>query len=458
MNYLHRLMRNMRRFNQRTAFASAGVCLALCVVVSPALGQEQVFKPEASIELSVGHTDNVNRDADELDSDIGRLSVGFSGRSDRRWLQSAVAGDLEYLKYSADELSVDDEVLGSVDGKLAVLIVPDRVQWDFGLNYGQARIDSLGPVGPLNRQTVTSFSTGPQITIPLAERTSLQASGLISEESFEERPDLDARRTAARLGLERQITPVTQLTLAVDVSEIEYDLDSLAYDYETFSLEYRRELATGEALASIGRGSVEIDGDSEPTTVAQLLWKRAIGARSKIEICVGREITDAGNAFAGAGVAVGCPGDVGDVSSVSRTTRNREQGTIPTTNPFVREGGSVSFIWDSALGDLRATFSLSQDRFEEDSTLDNDSTAVELSGSRDFARHWRTAVSARLWVQDFDDIGEKNEDYSVGLSVSRLLSDNMWLSLSFERNRRDGGVDPYDSNEYFLSLGRSFGR
>jgi hypothetical protein len=448
----------MRRFNQRTAFASTGICLALCIVVSPALAQQETFAPEASIELGVGHTDNVNRDADELDSDIGRLSVGFAVRSDRRWLQTAVAGDLEYLKYSADEVSVDDEVLGSVDGTLVVLIVPDRVQWDFGLNYGQARVDALGPVGPLNRQAVTSFSTGPQITIPLAERTSLQASGLISEQSFEERTDLDGRRTAARLGLERQIDPVTRLTFAFDVSETEYDLDSLAYEYETLSLEYRRELATGEAIASIGRGSVEIGGNSEPTTVAQLLWKRAVGARSKIEICVGREITDAGDAFAGAGVAAGCPGDIGGMSSASRTTRSREQGTISTTSPFVRGGGSVTFLWDNEVANFRATFSLSQDRFEEISTFDNDSTAVELSGSREFARHWRAAVGARLWVQDFNEVGEKNEDQSVSLSVSRRLSGNMRLSLSFEQIRRDGGVDPFDSNEYFLSLGRDFGR
>jgi len=454
----HRRKPKLRMFDYRTALPLAGVCLALCSFSSPAMGQEEASAREASIELGLGHTDNVNRNADELDSDIGRLSVGFAGRSDRRWLKTAIAGDLEYLKYGADELPVDDEVLGSVDGTLVAQLVPDRVRWDFGLSYGQVRINPAGVVGPLNRQSITSFSTGPQVTIPLAARTSLQISGFISEQKFEETTELDGRITAARLGLERQITPVTQLTLAVDVSETEYDLDSQTYDFETLSLEYRRELATGEALASIGRGSVEIDGNSEPTTVAQLLWKRAVGARSTIEICVGREITDAGDAFTGAGVAVGCPGDVAGISSASRTTRSREQETISTTSPFVRAGGSLSFLWENEMGNFRATFSLLQDRFKEESTFDNDSTAIELSGSREFARHWRAELTARLWVQDFSELGEKNEDQSVGLSVSRLLSRDMYLSLSYDQNRRVGGIGEYDENVFFLSVGREFGR
>ena len=110
------------------------------------------------------------------------------------------------------------------------------------------------------------------------------------------------------------------------------------------------------------------------------------------------------------------------------------------------------------LGSFRVTFSMAQDRFESESTFDNDSTVVEISGSRDFAHHWRAELAARLWVQDFIDLGEKNEDQFVRFALSRLLARNMRLVLSFERNRRVGGVDPFDANEYFLSFGRDFGR
>jgi len=460
----HRPNRKMRRSDYRNASAQTGVCLVLCIVASLTwaqlvFAQEEPSTSEGYIELGLGQTDNLNRTAEELQSDIGRLAVGFAGRTDRRWLRGAVAGDIEYRKYDAEEfIDVDNEVLGSVDGVLELHAVPDRLQWDFRVGYGQVRIDALGAVGPSNRQRTTSFSTGPQIALPLGGRTLLQVGGLISEQSFEVTQNLDGRSTNVRLGLERQIDSVTQLILALEEREIEYDLDAQTHDITELSLEYRRELASGEAFASIGRGRVEInDADAEPVTVWQLVWNRAVGARSRIEICAGREITDAGSAFAGAGVAVGCPGDFSGLASVARTTDNREQGTVSTTNPLVRAGGSLSFQVDSVVGNFRATFSMAQDRFEEDSTYDNDSIVVEVSGSRDFAHHWRAELTARLWVQDFIDLGDKNEDQFVGLSLSRLLARNMRLTLSFEQNRRVGGVGPFDANEYFLSFGRDFG-
>ncbi len=456
----HCLNSNIRNPNDRNAFAPASIFLVLCLVAPLAFAQEERSAPEGKIEIGLGQTDNLNRDATELQSDIGRLAVGFAGRTDRRWLRAAVAGDIEYRKYGADELSGDDhEVLGSVDGVLELHAVPDRVQWDFRAGYGQVRIDSFGAIGPSNRQNTTSFSTGPQFTLPLGQRTLLQVGGTVSDQSFEVTKDLDGRSTAARLGLERRIDPITQLTLAVEAREIEYDLDSQTHDIASVSLEYQRELASGEAFASIGRGQVEVNGqEADPVTVGRILWKRAVGARSRVEICAGREITDAGSAFADAGVAVGCPGDLGGLASVARTTDNREQGIVPTTNPLVRDGGSMSFHVDSALGAFRATVSLVQDRFEVDATYDSDSTIFEVSGSRDFARHWRAELAAQLWIQDFVDRGDKNEDQTVSFSLSRLLARNMRLTLSFNQIRRTGGVNPFDANEYFLSFGRDFGR
>ena len=430
----------------------------MCVLASLALADEERSAPEAKIELGIGQTDNLNRNAEEIESDIGRLAVGFAGSSDRRWLRAALAGDVEYRKYEASGLEDDDEVLGSVDGELELHAVREMVQWDFGVGYGQVRIDPLGAVGPANRQTTVSFSTGPQINLPLGERSFLQFGATLSDQDFDVTRDLDGRQTTARLGLGRRLDPVTQLTLALEASETEYDLDAPTYDIATLSLEYQRELASGEAFLSVGRGRLEIGDESEPTTVAQLVWKRAVGTRSRIEICAGREITDAGNLFAGAGVAIGCPGDLGSLANVARTTSNREQEVISTTNPFVRSGGSLSFEVDGRRSSLRATFSMAQDRFEGDSTFDNDSTIFEVSGSRDFARHWQAELSARLWIQDFNDLGDENEDRVIRFSLSRLLARGMRLTLSFEQNRRVGGLGEFDANDYFLSFGREFGR
>jgi hypothetical protein len=101
---------------------------------------------------------------------------------------------------------------------------------------------------------------------------------------------------------------------------------------------------------------------------------------------------------------------------------------------------------------------LAQDRFEDDSTYDNDSTIFEVSGSRDFAHHWRAELTARLWVQDYLELDVKNEDQNVRVSLSRRLARGMRLTLSYEQSRRDGGVGPFDAHDYFLTFGRDFGR
>ena len=442
-----------------TVYARTGFGIALCVIACLADAQEELSNPAASVEFGLGRSDNLNRDAEELAANIGRLAVGFSGYADRRWLQAALNADIEYRKYDASELLVDDELLGSVDGVLELHAVPEKFQWDFRYGYGQVRIDAFGAVGPLNRQRTTSLSTGPQVKLPLGERTLLHVAGTLSDQSFEATRELDGRSSAVRMALERQTDPVTQLTVALEGRKLDYDLDSQTQDTASLSLEYRRELASGESFASIGRGRLEVnDGNAEPVTVGRLQWSRSVGARSQIEICAGREITDAGSLFAGASVAVGCPGDADSFASVARTTNNRSQDVISTTNPLVRSGGSVSFEINGERGSLGASFSMAQDRFEEGTSFDNDSTIVEISGSREVAQYWRAELTARLWIQDFIDHGRKNEDRFVRLSITRLLARNMRVTLSFDQNRRVGGVGTFNANDYFLSFGRDFGR
>ena len=298
MTYRRRPKRELHGSDRRSASARTVVCLALCIVASPAFTQEELSAPEWRFEVGLGKTDNLNRDNEELESDIGKLALGFAGRTDRRWLRTALAGDIEYRKYSARSLSDDEDndVLGSVDGELEMHALPDRVQWNFGVSYGQVRIDPLGAVGPSNRQYTTALSTGPEINLPLGERTLLRVGGMVSEERYEVTKELVGRSTSVRLALERQIDPVTQLALVAEDSETEYDLDGQIYNIDTLALEYQRELASGEAFASIGRGRVSVDDDSEPVTVARLVWKRNVGVRSQFEICYGREIADAGSA------------------------------------------------------------------------------------------------------------------------------------------------------------------
>jgi hypothetical protein len=430
------------------AVGASGLCVA-----QPA----EPTRPQARIALGIGQSDNVNRDAASVRSDMARLETGFSGRIDRQRLRGALAGDLEFLKYGAEEIADDSEVLGSVDGLLELHLVPDRFHWDVQYGYGQTRLDYLGPIGPSNRQTTTVATTGPSLLVPLGSRNALEFGALVSERTYEETSEFDNRLTTLRLGFTRAISAVTSISFKLEERENEYDDDPTVYEFELASLEYRRELASGEAVASLGRGRVEIGGISQPTTVSRLAWNRAVGARSHLEICAGSELTDAGSVFAGGGGAVSCRGELNSaLTYVDNITQGRWQDAISSKSPVKRESIGVRFDVDGAVADFRLIVGASQDSFEIDPASNNDSSTISLYASRQFTPLWRGEASLLRWDQDFEAAGE-SEDQSLRLALSRALADAAFLEFSLRRDRRVGGLNPFDENQLFLSFGRTFG-
>ncbi|HEY8549716.1 MAG TPA: hypothetical protein VIL35_07170, partial [Vicinamibacterales bacterium] len=151
---------------------------------APAFAQrvvEEAPPPEARIELGVGESDNLNRDAAALRSDMTILGLGFGARRNTRLVRGALAGDVELREYGAEGLADDDEVLGSIDGVLELHVVPDRFRWDAESNFGQVRTDPSAPVGPENRERTTVFSTGPRLSWPVGGRNTLEVGADVAE-------------------------------------------------------------------------------------------------------------------------------------------------------------------------------------------------------------------------------------------------------------------------------------
>src|SRR5690606_12511661 len=142
---------------------------------------------------------------------------------------------------------------------------PDRFRWDAESNFGQVRTDPSAPVGPENRERTTVFSTGPRLSWPFGGRNTLEVGADVAERRFETTETLDSRLTTARLGVARAIGPVTRVALTFERSENEFEIQEERYEFQILSLEYRKQLASGEAVASAGRGAVEIQGESEDT-------------------------------------------------------------------------------------------------------------------------------------------------------------------------------------------------
>jgi hypothetical protein len=413
--------------------------------------------PQARVEIGVGETDNLNHDAAELRSDIDVLGVAFDARrTEGPLLRGAIKGDVHYMKYGAVGLDVNHEVLGSVDGGLELHIVPERFEWDTRYDYGQVRADPRAAVGPTNRLDTTTASTGPMVTLPAGDRNSVELAAQISDRHFESTQSLDSQLTTTRFALRRMLNQVTRIGLVYEGNENEFDVGSDVYKFKIASLEYRKELASGLANLSVGRGRVDIAGRSEATTVARVNWNRALGTRSRIEVFGGKELTDAGSLFA-AGAVVG-QGPLSALAEVSATTDNRLHGVVLTNSPLRRESLGVHFQVAGQLGTFGASVATAQDRFDTDTLLDNDATSTSVTATRQFGRRWRGELLLSRWDQRFTSDQRKTVDDTYRLSLARTLGGASQVSVTLERNSRDSLLDPYSEKVVRVLLGHDFRR
>ena len=281
----------------------------------------------------------------------------------------------------------------------------------------------------------------------------------VSDRSYATTETFDSRLTALRLGVVRAINPITSVALNLEKSKNEFDAEQPeSYKFEIATVEYRKELASGEAVASLGRGRIRIAGDSEPTTVARLAWNRAVGVRSRLEICAGRELTDAGNVFSAGGSSVGCQGELSGLADVSRTTDGRLQGVVLSSSPLRRESVGLRFDVNGQITTFSASVGMAKDRFETDLDSDNDSTSLFIYGSRRLGQQWRADFSILRWEQNLSRRNVDSEDRSVHVGLARTLPRSMYVAFSLEHNQRLSDVDPFDENVAYLSFGRNFGR
>lgn len=417
-------------------------------------------RPSAYLELGLGQSDNINRDDAEIRSDITRLGAGFNARHEGSRLRGALLGDLQYVKYGADLVADDDELLGSVDGQVALYAVPDRFWWDLRHGTGQVRTDPRAPISPENRERTSVSSIGPNIALPLSARNTFEASAYFSARRFETTSELDSDLTTVRVGISRDIDPVTRFAVRYEQSKNDFDELPEAYRFKTLVLEYRKQLASGEAAASAGRGRIEVAGDANETWVARLNWGRNLGSRSRLEVWGGRELTDAGQLFATGGV-LGSTLDVSGLLAGPRGVDGRLQGVALSRSPQRRQSAGASFEIRSDFGRLNVSLVAFEDEFDNEPNFNNDSTSATIGGSRRLNPVWQIEGYVTRFAQDYTTLAIENEDQFARITVSRQLARNSSLGFTLERNRRVNAVDTVDAfneNAVFVALRHGFGQ
>ncbi len=429
--------------------------IAVMFAASAVAQDETGFSSSVSADLGFGRTDNITRaEVDPIESDFQILGFTFDMRSERRRFFGALEGDVEVRNYSEGEVLGDDadEILGSLDGTATFAIVPDRVDWDFGMNSGQARSNPLDAIGPANREQVTILSTGPTVSFPLGGRSQFTFGSTYTDRDYETSGNLDSSSTDFVLAYQRAMSTVTDLGLEFSQSKIDYDLDVPGYDFQSLYVTYQKQFATGGIEVRVGSGRVETGGTEESTPVFRFVWDRQVGSRSGLNFWASRELTDPGVVFQGGGrpgLGIGGAGSSGLVN----INNKRLQDVALGNDPLKRSSYGLAFDIDGARSDFFVSVGMSEDEIEgTDNLLANDGSFVQMSLGRDFNTRWRGDLGVWWRDQQFQNANRDSEDTSQTLSLTRRLGPRAGFSLAYQRNRRESDTDPSEEVVYVATL------
>jgi hypothetical protein len=404
-----------------------------------AVGQETYW----GLDLGARYTDNVGRtDTNEESDTVGIAGLNFGIDMIRPRLDARAAADLRYLEYF--ESDFDSRVNGGLDGMLAFKFVPERFVWVAEDNYGQVTRNRQVADNPDNLQDINYFSTGPDITLPLGRRTSIQASGRWADAYFEE-GEQDSTTTTGSLALVRQLTAATALSLNGSLSEVDFDQDQFFVDYQ-IQQAFLRLAITGSrtTLTLDGGGSrLERDGSSDKSdsVLARLDLARQVGARSSLRLVAGTMPSNTQQSFRLDQQVGGV--DVGPDSEVA------------VGDSFRADYAYLTFATDWERSSLSLLLSARSQEHEVFIEQDREQYRGTLTYSRELTRNVGINVRGTYLDEKFTNTGFAFDQWGAGFGVRWQLGRNVSLRANVDHfvGSSDDGTRDYTENRAYIGIG-----
>jgi hypothetical protein len=435
--------------NRETRWRGLGAAIAGCCGLTLAtVGNAQEEPDRATLDLYLGaeRSDNITRvPVDEVTdtTGIGRAAVVFEQHRPR--LDTEITGDLQYRHYLDD--TYDDEVVGGATADIGWGILPDRFVWVFQDNYGQIMTDPLGSDTPDNRESFNYFSTGPDITVPLGERTALLLSGRWSDTYYEDSPEGN-QGIEGHAGIARKLSDQTTVSLNGSVNDITYDEDEIFPDYKITEGFMRMESESAQTTFSADLGYAEADrgGRKSDGPLVRLNVSRRITSRSTLTLDAGHEFDDTGQAFRVDQTGQGVGPDTDD--------------TLAAGDVFLHTYGYLTLATEQERTVFSATVYGRKERHEDETELDRDLIGGSLFWSRRLSPRMDFDLTAGYSDEKFvtGDVAFKEWNAGAGIGWRFTEAVSMRLSITHFEGSGDGTVRDYDENRAYVGIRYSLGR
>lgn len=416
------------------------VAVALSSAIAPAYAQQSPGQAAGGQELSFGvslgatHSDNILRTSTGEQSDTSaNVGVQLQARGRTERLESDVSVNAVQRRYFDD--TYPNDLVGGLNGTLRYWFSPQRFGWLIEDTFGQTSVEPRAVETPNNRQNTNFFSTGPELTIGMGERTDLSLNARYSKATYQESGS-DDQRYVGTVGIVRRVGRRSSLSLTDTYERIQFtDAASTDYSRNSVSVGFSAQGAHTRLTAQAGYTALYGLGRTLDGPLFNVSIVRDLTQRSSVTLTAGTSFTDSAEAF----------------------RRDRRLGgvllendpNVVSTDPF--QSDFASLVW--ALRGTRTTITVTGDwRADDHAKLDElnrESLGARFTVARRLSPAFQAVVEGAWRGDDFAESNVKFDEYSGGVGLNWSVSRSIDLSVRGDHFRGSGdSVGPFGSRDY----------
>lgn len=389
------------------------------------------------VGAGVEHSDNVNRVADDTESDQAMLAeIGFIKKSDRSRLVIDLEGDLTYRDYVDD---VGSDRLAAEVALVSRYEFSPNFEWTLEDRLSDIDKDSLNPETPDNKERVNLFKTGPRYTYRWSERNQTETSLDFVDVNYNDDSGEDSQRLRAGISQGHFFNRRTLggLQFTGEHANIDDSADS-EVDSLTTALFVRQARKDFDWDASLGYTSLDLEGNQVDETVdgptGSVSLDYRFTGKTSLKVAYNRLISDASS-----DEILDNFGDVENTAGVDTITKDRFQ--------------VVGEFSPDAINRYRLRVLLINDDYER-LDLDEDNQQVDLEYLRRHSARYNSVLQAKYRLRDRESSEFERDSMAFRYTFNYAMMRNLRLSTFIEwvdgTNGNTG--DDYDETRAGIKL------
>lgn len=264
------------------------VVLVLSLLAAPAYA----FQIQPGVGVGVEVTDNAAQDnVNEIDETITTAYVGLNASINSGSLVFSADTSLSARQYR-DNTFEDDEYF-RLNTSADWSVFNRSLVWRMRDYFTQQRLDTLDTATPDNLQDTNVFTFGPDLTLPVSKRQTLNIFPQYRR-FYYEISNADNEQAALSFNWIYHMLPTVNLALVANVTDVDYRAMGLpGYTASNYGIELSGKRSRSEYSLNLGITDIDREiGVDQDGTSGRFDWLFNISSRSTLELHISSEITD----------------------------------------------------------------------------------------------------------------------------------------------------------------------